>query len=808
MTVTPTFLYTNPMTEKLKNQKSTLAKLMASEDITVLHKKIPTAYFDVKNRILACPTFKDDISPELYDLFMGHEVGHALNTPFEGLHSTLKENRTLKGYLNVVEDVRIERKIKDKFAGLRKSFYAAYNELMQRDFFGIKDRNLQELSLIDKINLITKCGSRVSITLTDEEQVFLDASLKCETWEEVVQVATAIYEWSKENETRDESDQAITYQYSDIEDIDEDEDDFEEDYEDDFGSDGEESDVEQENSEQEDSLPDVPTGTGDVPAGASEETEDDVSESEEQIKQTGGKFGGTSYGMHDDENGARESLTEHFAHNNEDQFIDENACIKTSIDLKKNWKKIDDMYYSYTEVFNDFDNMMVITDADKADSWKLKRKEEAMQFIPLAGPGTRKYLQDKNKSIVAHMAKEFEMRQTAMRSAKAFTGKSGQLDMNRLAKYQIIEDVFKRVTYLPDGKNHGVNVLLDWSGSISHEIKDLIEQTFILSEFCNKVQIPFRIFLFSDSIIRGEDYWSSGEGKLVELLSNEMSGKKYTKGLDILSQMYMHFWKSEILQGWEPAVSEDVELLNSIFNLDPEDALYYDKRNDLNYCDLVPNNFRLGGTPLNHCLLAMRKWIPEFNKMYGIEKSIMTIITDGFSHESDLLRQSDEEWADAKSQMGSDWIGRSNMKRYLIDPYTNKTYLYHEPSDYNYGDWNRTANLLEWISETCNVTITGYFVFSKKKDFSTTTHYMPGISWEEKDEIWKTMRKTGYVFKTKGYNKLFFTYKNNLTASSDTELSDDLVDAKKSRLTSAFKKNQKSKVTSRFLTTEFIKEIA
>ena len=91
----------------IKTQKSNLAKLMATENITVIHKKIPTAYFDVKNRILACPTFKEDMSNELYDLFMGHEVGHALNTPFEGLHSTIKENRTLKGYLNVVEDLSL-----------------------------------------------------------------------------------------------------------------------------------------------------------------------------------------------------------------------------------------------------------------------------------------------------------------------------------------------------------------------------------------------------------------------------------------------------------------------------------------------------------------------------------------------------------------------------------------------------------------------------------------------------------------------------------------------------------------------------
>ena len=97
----------------IKQQKSNLAKLMATENITVVHKKIPTAYFDVKNRILACPTFKDEMSNELYDLFMGHEVGHALYTPYEGLHSTLKKNKTLKGYLNVIEDGRIEKGIRN-----------------------------------------------------------------------------------------------------------------------------------------------------------------------------------------------------------------------------------------------------------------------------------------------------------------------------------------------------------------------------------------------------------------------------------------------------------------------------------------------------------------------------------------------------------------------------------------------------------------------------------------------------------------------------------------------------------------------
>ena len=46
-------------------------------------------------------------------------------------------------------------------------------------------------------------------------------------------------------------------------------------------------------------------------------------ETEETEKATGYKGG--KGGSYDPEDGAKEDLTEHFAHNNEDQFIDENV---------------------------------------------------------------------------------------------------------------------------------------------------------------------------------------------------------------------------------------------------------------------------------------------------------------------------------------------------------------------------------------------------------------------------------------------------------------------------------------------------
>ena len=187
-----------------QSNKDILAKLMATENITVLHKKVPTAYFDVKNRTLVVPIFKGEMSPELNDLFMGHEVGHALFTPMEGWHDAVcKEGPIFKGYLNVIEDCRIERDIKNKYPGLRKSFYAGYLELVRMDFFGINNKDKNGLNLIDRINLHYKIGTQAGIHFSEEEQVYLNKIDKLETFEDVIEVAKLLFD-RQINETEDE----------------------------------------------------------------------------------------------------------------------------------------------------------------------------------------------------------------------------------------------------------------------------------------------------------------------------------------------------------------------------------------------------------------------------------------------------------------------------------------------------------------------------------------------------------------------------------------------------------------------------
>jgi len=96
----------------LVESKSNLARLMATENLVVEQRVVHTASFDIKNRILTVPVLNGNLSNEVIDLLLGHEVGHALETPEQGWHDSIVDLKVNRSILNVCEDVRIEKKIK------------------------------------------------------------------------------------------------------------------------------------------------------------------------------------------------------------------------------------------------------------------------------------------------------------------------------------------------------------------------------------------------------------------------------------------------------------------------------------------------------------------------------------------------------------------------------------------------------------------------------------------------------------------------------------------------------------------------
>ena len=162
----------------LQQSKSILARLMATENLHVVHTKgLKTASFDLAQRTLHCPIWQD-MDGTLYDLLMGHEVGHATETPQEGWHDAVTGTSSpkFKSFLNVVEDARIERIQKRKYPGLRRSFHLGYKELMNRDFFGVAEHPeiINVMNIIDRINLHFKVGPFLNVPFTQEEKKFVD----------------------------------------------------------------------------------------------------------------------------------------------------------------------------------------------------------------------------------------------------------------------------------------------------------------------------------------------------------------------------------------------------------------------------------------------------------------------------------------------------------------------------------------------------------------------------------------------------------------------------------------------------------
>ena len=87
---------------------------------------------------------------------------------------------------------------------------------------------------------------------------------------------------------------------------------------------------------------------------------------------------------------------------------------------------------------------------------------------------------------VNYLIKEFGARKQQDSYARATTARSGVLDCSKLHTYKYNEDLFKKVTTLADGKNHGLVFVLDWSGSMQDVMMDTIKQLYNLIWFCKE----------------------------------------------------------------------------------------------------------------------------------------------------------------------------------------------------------------------------------------------------------------------------------------------------------------------------------
>lgn len=178
-----------------------LANLMAEEDIRVVHGNYATAMFDILNRVMYLPVWKD-VSENIEILLRAHECGHALYTPVSDIHNS-EEFYKLQSAINILEDARIERLLKQKFPGLRRIFTSAYKEVWNKKFFGTTDiDHVNRMNLLDRLNIATKLGVDMNVKFHNDAEIrFLVRATCTQNFDDVVALAEDLMDYCNSTKT-------------------------------------------------------------------------------------------------------------------------------------------------------------------------------------------------------------------------------------------------------------------------------------------------------------------------------------------------------------------------------------------------------------------------------------------------------------------------------------------------------------------------------------------------------------------------------------------------------------------------------
>ena len=793
---------------KLSTTKSLLAKLLATENVTVEHGKFSTASFDVKNRVLRLPIWKE-MSGSLYDLMVLHEVGHALWTPAAGWHeSASKKGAGFKSFLNVVEDARIERKIKDKYPGGRKSFTDGYLELVRKDFFGTKGVDLNELNLIDRINLYFKAGSSNGIEFSEEENGFIEKVATTRTWDDVVRVSEELYEYAKDHDSdTDMSD----HEYSSFE-FGDDEDSEDEEMESDGDASGENSEVDETlekfkehlkdlleagEEEKEDSGSSTGTGEGE---GESEEKSgsetgksEKAKEGEEADKGENGKEENSSDGDKKISSGSEggtitdkdlskgvedykpSSITDNNFRNKEELLVDDSDGSYEYVNLPKS--NLEKIIIDYKDVHSEIREHYV--DADSHYEASNQILEAGKSFIEF---------RNKNKKTVEYLAKEFEMKKAADAHSRSLTANSGIVDSSLLHTYKYNEHIFKKISVTPDGKNHGLIMVVDWSGSMHRNIKGTVEQMMTLVMFCKRVNIPFEVFLFTDryyseSRDTGETYsrWTHKEIRYGDLVIN---------GFHLLNMFSSRM--------------RAAELHSAYINMTAIAGSYERKWNYYGGgYHSIPDKYDLGGTPLNNSLFAMNDFIPYFKTKNNVQIVNMVYLTDGESGGSNAYwtpgrTEKDDGRSRETSHFGRYYSsGGKRPKTFIRDLETKKEYLFDD------GRGRMTALLVEILRDKHNINIVNFFLIERLKrwDFTRWTN--------DPESSMKEFRKEKSVVyrDVEGWSSLYIM-KGGRDLQTEEKILEIGEDATRGQIRKAFSKFSKGRLENKKLLSQFVDMVA
>ena len=761
-----------------KNSKSLLARLLAEENIRVEHSsEVVTASFNVETRLLLLPIWKDEsYTPDIYDLFVGHEVAHALYTPsdLEVLEEAMK--RSNHAFLNVVEDARIEKLMKRKFQGLQAPFKNAYQELYERDFFSLKGQPIQSRNFIDRINLFFKLRYALNLyapsIFNSEEMTFIRRIDDAETYAEVADICEDLYKYLKEKQEEQQQQQQISI--SSDSSSGEQEGETYEMPSDEEGEEESEESTEASGSGEEESEEETKESSG---SSSEEQAEESGEQTEEQ------STAASSEEKKNPQDGNHSSVfTDEFTsetsqslEENLKELVNENTRESVYVNLHSNYE-LEKYVHDYTEVQADFEREVSAVEV-------LHRQQYSHGDAPELKYPSLKELISENSKTISYLVKEFEMKKAARAQALSSEAKTGAINTSKLWSYQVNEDIFLRKTNTPDGKNHGMVMVVDWSGSMGSTVLNTVKQTIVLATFCKRVGIPFEVYNFTSvnkKAVPEPSILPLSEGDILlrnialrNTLSSRMSGK-------VFNQACQNYLNIAAIVG------------NAI------GSYYIPYR----LMDHAMSEDQFGATPTNQALVLLDRVIPKFRKENSLEKVNLVLLTDGEPTDHLTYKKMDEDYPTERTTRYA-----SNI--YVRDTSTNETYRMTAESEYSgICGFESSKFLIKILREKHGINSIGFYLLNShgRNEIKRVIQRFVNYNLQPYMEEYRTLRKefnknNFFVATDSGHNEYYII---NAKVDPKTDELDVNSSMSKAAIAKSFMSHNRSKVVNRQLLNKFV----